>query len=69
MAAAGDPSFRGFWKPRLSDELTEREREVLALVAERHSNDGICKKLFLSPKAVETLVRHTRLTWNRRGAD
>ncbi len=50
MAAAGDPSFRGFWKPRLSDELTEREREVLALVAERHSNDGICKKLFLSPK-------------------
>jgi DNA-binding NarL/FixJ family response regulator len=39
-------------------ELTEREREVLALMAEGHSNDGICKKLFLSPKTVETHVRH-----------
>jgi DNA-binding NarL/FixJ family response regulator len=39
-------------------ELTEREREVLALMAEGHSNEGICKKLFLSPKTVETHVRH-----------
>jgi DNA-binding NarL/FixJ family response regulator len=43
------------------DELTEREREVLALMAEGHSNDGICKKLFLSPKTVETHVRHILL--------
>jgi DNA-binding NarL/FixJ family response regulator len=43
------------------DELTEREREVLALIAEGHSNDGICKKLFLSPKTVETHVRHILL--------
>jgi DNA-binding NarL/FixJ family response regulator len=42
-------------------ELTEREREVLALMAEGHSNDGICKKLFLSPKTVETHVRHILL--------
>jgi DNA-binding NarL/FixJ family response regulator len=27
-------------------------------MAEGHSNDGICKKLFLSPKTVETHVRH-----------
>jgi serine/threonine-protein kinase len=39
-------------------ELTEREREVLALMAEGHSNEGICKQLFLSPKTVETHMRH-----------
>ena len=45
-------------EPGPLDELTEREREVLALMAEGHSNDGISKKLFLSPKTVETHVRH-----------
>jgi DNA-binding NarL/FixJ family response regulator len=40
------------------DELTEREREVLALIAEGHSNDAICRTLFVSPKTVETHVRH-----------
>ena len=40
------------------DELTARELEVLSLMAEGHSNEGICKKLFLSPKTVETHVRH-----------
>jgi len=40
------------------DELTVREREILALIAEGYSNDGISKKLFLSPKTVETHVRH-----------
>jgi DNA-binding NarL/FixJ family response regulator len=40
------------------EELTERELEVLSLMAEGHSNEGICKKLFLSPKTVETHVRH-----------
>jgi DNA-binding NarL/FixJ family response regulator len=39
-------------------ELTARELEVLALMAEGHSNEGICGKLFLSPKTVETHVRH-----------
>ncbi|HEU0336790.1 MAG TPA: response regulator transcription factor, partial [Gaiellaceae bacterium] len=43
------------------DELTAREREVLALMAEGHSNDGICRALFLSPKTVETHVRHILL--------
>jgi serine/threonine-protein kinase len=43
------------------DELTDREREVLALMAEGHSNDGISRKLFLSPKTVETHVRHILL--------
>jgi DNA-binding NarL/FixJ family response regulator len=38
------------------EELTPREREVLALMAEGRSNHGICAKLFLSPKTVETHV-------------
>jgi DNA-binding NarL/FixJ family response regulator len=37
-------------------DLTEREREVLGLMAEGHSNRGICDKLFLSPKTVEAHV-------------
>jgi DNA-binding NarL/FixJ family response regulator len=34
-------------------DLTAREREILALMAEGHSNDGICRLLFLSPKTIE----------------
>jgi DNA-binding NarL/FixJ family response regulator len=37
-------------------ELTERERDVLALMAEGRSNQGIGERLFLSPKTVETHV-------------
>ena len=37
-------------------QLTDREREVLTLMAEGHSNQGICDKLFLSPKTVEAHV-------------
>ena len=36
--------------------LTPREREVLSLMAEGLSNQGICRRLFLSPKTVETHV-------------
>ena len=36
--------------------LTAREREVLELMAEGRSNAGICAKLFLSSKTVETHV-------------
>ena len=38
-------------------ELTERERDVLGLIAEGHSNQGIAGRLFLSLKTVETHVR------------
>ncbi len=45
-------------RPRLDvDRLSEREREVLALMAEGRSNAAICELLFLSPKTVETHVR------------
>jgi DNA-binding NarL/FixJ family response regulator len=37
-------------------ELTAREREILTLMAEGRSNQGIGHKLFLSPKTVETHV-------------
>jgi DNA-binding NarL/FixJ family response regulator len=39
-------------------QLTEREREVLKLMAEGHSNMGICERLFLSPKTVEGHVNN-----------
>jgi serine/threonine-protein kinase len=38
-------------------ELTDREREVLALMAEGHSNEGIGERLFLSQRTVETHIR------------
>jgi serine/threonine-protein kinase len=38
------------------DELTDRERDVLALIAEGHSNSAIAERLFLSPKTVEAHI-------------
>jgi serine/threonine-protein kinase len=46
-------------RPRERDplaDLTERERQVLALMAEGRSNRGISEHLFLAPKTVETHV-------------
>jgi DNA-binding NarL/FixJ family response regulator len=40
------------------DELTPRERDVLELMAEGLSNGGICRRLFLSPKTIETHVNN-----------
>jgi len=39
------------------DELTERESECLALMAEGRSNTGICERVHLSPRTVESHVR------------
>ena len=38
------------------DQLTAREREVLALIAEGRSNTAICAHLYLSPKTIEADV-------------
>ena len=38
-------------------ELTDREREVLELIAEGLSNQAIGDRLFLSPKTIETHIR------------
>ncbi|SHN83903.1 two component transcriptional regulator, LuxR family [Geodermatophilus obscurus] len=40
------------------DALSEREREVLAMMAEGRSNQAICERLFLSPKTVEAYVHN-----------
>lgn len=40
------------------DELTDREREVLALMAEGLTDRGIGERLWLTPRTVETHVRH-----------
>lgn len=37
-------------------ELTSREREVLALMAEGHSNQAIAEKMFVGPRTVEAHV-------------
>jgi serine/threonine-protein kinase len=39
------------------EALTQREREILALMAEGRSNQGISRALWLSPKTVETHIR------------
>ena len=49
-------SARG--EDRQLSELTEREREVLELMAEGHTNVGIAKRLYLSERTVEAHVRH-----------
>jgi DNA-binding CsgD family transcriptional regulator len=42
-------------------ELSEREREVLGLMAEGPTNTGIAKRLYLSERTVEAHVRHVLL--------
>jgi serine/threonine-protein kinase len=39
-------------------ELTDREREVLALMAEGFTDKGIAERLWVTPKTVESHVRH-----------
>ena len=45
-------------EPGPLDELTEREREVLGLMAEGLTDRGIAERLWVTPKTVETHVRH-----------
>ena len=48
-------------RPRRSgklERLTDREREVLSLMAEGHSNQGISDHLVLSPRTVERHIAH-----------
>jgi DNA-binding NarL/FixJ family response regulator len=52
------------------DELTDREREVLKVMAEGRSNQAICQRLYLSEKTVEANVRRVFLKLGlHQGAD
>jgi DNA-binding NarL/FixJ family response regulator len=42
----------------LIDQLTEREREILGLLAEGLRNDDIAVRLYISPQTVQTHVRN-----------
>jgi DNA-binding NarL/FixJ family response regulator len=50
-------SLVGGRRSSLLDELTDRERDVLTLLAEGRSNRAIAKQMFLSPRAVERHVQ------------
>ena len=50
-------SLVGGRRSSLLDELSNRERDVLTLLAEGRSNRAIAKQLFLSPRAVERHVQ------------
>jgi DNA-binding NarL/FixJ family response regulator len=43
---------------KLLDDLTDREREILQLLAGGKRNDDIAKQLFISPQTVQTHVRN-----------
>jgi DNA-binding NarL/FixJ family response regulator len=43
---------------KLLDDLTDREREILRLLAAGRRNDDIAKQLFISPQTVQTHVRN-----------
>jgi DNA-binding NarL/FixJ family response regulator len=45
-------------EPGPLDELSAREREILSLMAEGHSNRRICDLCVLSPKTVESHIRN-----------
>lgn len=51
--------------PELAD-LTDREREVMALVAEGLSNDEIAERLFVSPATAKTHVSRAMVKLNAR---
>jgi DNA-binding NarL/FixJ family response regulator len=42
----------------LLNDLTDREREILSLLAEGMRNDDIAQKLYISPQTVQTHVRN-----------
>jgi DNA-binding NarL/FixJ family response regulator len=50
-------SLVGGRRASLLDELTERERDVLTLLAEGRSNRAIAKQMYLSPRAIERHVQ------------
>jgi DNA-binding CsgD family transcriptional regulator len=50
--------FRQHVRPRADYGLTAREREVLGLLVEDHTQKEIAEKLFVSPHTVDTHLRN-----------
>lgn len=53
-------------RPGPLDELSKRELEILALMAEGRSNAGICERLVLSHRTIES---HSRTIFRKLGLD
>jgi HD-GYP domain-containing protein (c-di-GMP phosphodiesterase class II) len=56
LAAAGQPVQKA--RPPRPAQLTERELEVLRLIARGHSIKQIAQQLTISPKTVDTHIQH-----------
>lgn len=46
------------WPDRAFAQLTDREREVLGLIAEGRTNAAVARRLYTTERTVETHVRH-----------
>ena len=56
MTAGHCASSHSSAPPEAFPELTEREREILTLIARHETNPEIAKRLYLSPKTVRNHV-------------
>ena len=57
-SAASSSLVQQIHSPELVDELTERESEVLRLLAQGYANKTIARTLYISEDTVKTHIRH-----------
>ena len=50
--------FRHHVRPKADYGLTSREREILQLLVDEHTQKGIAEQLFISPHTVDTHLRN-----------